>query len=52
MTRYEQMLHSLEGADPESALVFWRSKEWAEPDRAKAKRLLASAVKVAREVLP
>ena len=51
MTRYEQMRHSLETGDPESALVFWRSKEWAEADRAKAKRLLVSAIKVAREVL-
>lgn len=52
MTRYEGMRRCLETGDPDSALVFWRSKQWADEDRARMVRLLGAALVVAREVLP
>lgn len=45
-------LNSLRSGDPASALVFWRSKTWTDSERRDARRLLAAARDVAREVLP
>lgn len=52
MTRYEQMLHALGAGDIESALAFWRSKQWTDADRARAERLLRTATQLRVEVLP
>ena len=51
MNRYHEMLHSLEAGDPDSALVFWDSKQWPDEDRAKLRRLVKAATAVLREVL-
>lgn len=52
MTRYEAMLRALAAGDLDSAKAFWRSTQWSDADRAKARRLLATARDLALEVLP
>lgn len=51
-SRYDQMVHALAAGDLESAKAFWRSKQWEEPERARAVRLLSTATKLRMEVLP
>lgn len=49
--RKTQFVDSLLAADPESALVFWRSRQWAERDRASVRRLVRTVPAIAGEVL-
>jgi hypothetical protein len=52
MTRYDQLLHALAAGDLESAKAFWRSKQWTDPERRRATRLLIAATTLRTEVLP
>lgn len=51
MTRYESLLRALAAGDLESAKAFWRSTQWSDSDRQKARRLLATARDLALEVI-
>jgi hypothetical protein len=52
MTRYDQLVHALASGDIESALVFWRSKQWTDQERRRVERLLRTATQMRVEVLP
>lgn len=51
MTRYDHMLRALATGDTQAALVFWRSKQWTDLERARARRLLRAAAQMAGEAL-
>lgn len=52
MSRYDNLLRSLASGDLDSAKCFWRSRHWTADERARARRLLATARDLSLEVLP
>ena len=51
-THYDRMLAAMRAGDRESALVYWRAPGWTDKERARMRRLLATARDIAIEVLP
>lgn len=51
-THYDRMLAAMRAGDRESALVYWRATGWTDTERARMRRLLATARDIAIEVLP
>ena len=50
--RLAHLIAALCAGDQDSALAYWRSREWSAADRARAERLLRTATDVRMEVLP